>query len=865
MKKLYQTLAKTVIVFLMMVVPFVLTAQTQKPDASKKEAGKTEKSKVSKCEKLSTYKYWAITAYGAMDQFNGDLSKNLLLNDQWMFGAGASFTRQFSRVIGARFRGGWTPLKASVDNKYLPKAKEANEKNSYTVSQNFKSWVIEADLEATINWVNWIMGYKPERFFSSYLVAGIGLDHTQGVKETNGVPDVVIGYLGYPSHKGTDNNGYGNNSGIGGWNMDFKVVAGIGFDFNLSKHWSINPEILWRWRSSDVLDLTEGGEKQVINDMYSGVNLGLTYKFTGGCDLKNMAKLYDLVKYETTPAVLTEKGDSVMVTVKGTVPPKYFCPTAAMYFQPVLTYNGGQYEMPCATHLYGEKLTGQGTMIRYKEGGSFTYTCVFPYKPEMNTSMLTVAPVIYEAKEKVLLKKDEIKVKAKFIDLPKRDLAPGIIYTPTRILHDELTLIADHGYQKEVIVSKDGIIYFKKNKYDLDLKYGINKTDDAKNKLADLNAFIKQGWKIKEIAFNGYASPEGEETFNAGLSENRSKTGHSWMIDQYKGWAKEANKGNKDKKAVKAAVEAAGKDINMTLQHHGPDWNGFLRNVQSSNLKDKDKILNVINSNADASKKEQEIRNMILIYPEIEKDLLPTLRRCEITANLYEPRFTDAELLQYASSNPEKLKAEELLYAATLTTDNNVKATILDNAVKQFPNNWKILNNDAVVQIAKGNLGKAGELLTKAQAALPNNGIIENNIGVVAAKQKDLKKAEAQFKKAAQLGENTNYNQGVQLIPKGDYQKALTLLGNSKCTYNLGLAQLVSGNTAAAETTLKCAPDSPETNYLLAITAARSNNTKALYEYLTKACKNADLKAQARGDREFYTYANTPEFQNIVK
>ena len=136
---------------------------------------------------------------------------------------------------------------------------------------------------------------------------------------------------------------------------------------------------------------------------------------------------------------------------------------------------------------------------------------------------------------------------------------------------------------------------------------------------------------------------------------------------------------------------------------------------------------------------------------------------------------------------------------------------------------------------------------------------------MVAAKQKDLKKAEAQFKKAAQLGENTNYNQGVQLIPKGDYQKALTLLGNSKCTYNLGLAQLVSGNTAAAETTLKCAPDSPETNYLLAITAARSNNTKALYEYLTKACKNADLKAQARGDREFYTYANTPEFQNIVK
>jgi hypothetical protein len=31
------------------------------------------------------------------------------------------------------------------------------------------------------------------------------------------------------------------------------------------------------------------------------------------------------------------------------------------------------------------------------------------------------------------------------------------------------------------------------------------------------------------------------------------------------------------------------------------------------------------------------------------------------------------------------------------------------------------------------------------------------------------------------------------------------------------------------------------------------------------ACQDANLKAQAKGDREFYNYANTPEFQSIVK
>ena len=328
---------------------------------------------------------------------------------------------------------------------------------------------------------------------------------------------------------------------------------------------------------------------------------------------------------------------------------------------------------------------------------------------------------------------------------------------------------------------------------------------------------------------------------------------------------KEAEKNNKDKKAVKAAIEAAGKDVNIPLAHHGPDWNGFLKGVQNSDLKDKDKILNVVNSVADPKKKEQEIRNMILIYPQIEEKLLPPLRRCEVTANLYEPRFTDEELSKYAVSDPSKLKVEELLYAATITNDPAAKLTIYDNAAKQFPNNWKALNNAAAANIVKGNYAKANDYLTKAQGVAPNNGIIENNLGVVAAMQNNSKKAEAQFKKAQQLGENENYNLGIYEIPRGNYPKALNMLGNTKCNYNLGLAQLVSGNNSAAEATLKCAPQTPGNSYLLAIVGARTNNTKMLYEYLMKACQDANLKVQAQGDREFYNFAKTPEFQNIVK
>ena len=852
MKKFLPLLSKATVFLLALLISAASFAQEKKETTSRSNAA-------------PSYSYWSIGVFGGLMQFNGDLSKNLWVNlgkNSIGYNYGLVATKQFTRVIGVRARFAHGKLQSEVYGKNAWDYQSGNGKQAY-VSKKFIAYPLESDLQVTINWLNWALGYKPERIFSSYLIFGLGIDQTIGHR-TDLLTNTDDAWIGNKNQKGTAGS-VGNNSGINGQNLVFKVGAGIGFDFNIDKHWSIPVEVYWRWVDHDVLDMTPGGSKQVINDMYSSATVGVAYKFgyTGG-NLKEMAKRYGEVKYETTPPVLSEKGDSVTVTIKGTFPPKYFANKAAMQFQPVLTYNGGQTELKAIT-LKGEKVTGDGIPIKYKEGGSFTYTTTFPYKPEMNTSMLTVAPVIYEAKEVTYAKKGEIKEKVKFIELPSRDLVPGVIYTPTRIIPDQTSLLADHGYQKEVIVSKNGVVYFKVNKYDLDLKFGLNKTDAAKAALTDIDNFVHQGWKIKSIDMNGWASPEGEETFNAGLSENRAKTGQKWMVDQFQKWAKEANKDNKDKKAVKAAIEAAGKDVNIPLANHGPDWNGFLKAVQSSDLKDKDKILNVVNSAADPKKKEQEIRNMILIYPQIEEKLLPPLRRCEVTANLYEPRFTDQELSQYAVSDPSKLKVEELLYAATLTNDAATKLKIYENAAAQFPGNWKALNNAASANIAKGNFAKANDYLVKAQGIAPNTGIIENNLGVVAARQNDQKKAEAQFKKAQQLGENESYNLGMYEIPRGNYPKALNMLGNAKCSYNLGLAQLVSGNNSAAEATLRCAPQTPETFYLLSIVGARTNNTKMLYEFLMKACQYPNLKAQAAGDREFYNFAKTPEFQNIVK
>jgi len=122
------------------------------------------------------------------------------------------------------------------------------------------------------------------------------------------------------------------------------------------------------------------------------------------------------------------------------------------------------------------------------------------------------------------------------------------------------------------------------------------------------------------------------------------------------------------------------------------------------------------------------------------------------------------------------------------------------------------------------------------------------------------------FRKEKGLGEDETYNEGIHLITKGKYDEAVNLLSIKKCNHNLGLAQLLAGNSQAAIVTLKCAPVSAMTYYVLAIAAARTNDNALLWENLTKAVNmNASLKIKAAGDREFIRYFNVPEFQTIVK
>ena len=116
---------------------------------------------------------------------------------------------------------------------------------------------------------------------------------------------------------------------------------------------------------------------------------------------------------------------------------------------------------------------------------------------------------------------------------------------------------------------------------------------------------------------------------------------------------------------------------------------------------------------------------------------------------------------------------------------------------------------------------------------------------------------------AKELGLNTDYNDGVVHIHKGNYDKAVKLMtkGNPNCDYNVALAQTLDKKYTVAEETIKCLEENGQTLYLQAIIASRTNDMEKSLKHLSKAIrKDSKIKKMAKEDMEFAYLHDNPDF-----
>jgi len=694
-----------------------------------------------------------------------------------------------------------------------------------TKNMYFETDMKEYFLGTTVSFSNLFFGYKP-RLINIYGTVGIGMSTFSPKAYKNDNPGVVV-----PGDKNNPNDDWANTT-------EAMYPTGFGIDFRFNDRWDMNLETTIRWFDSDKLDGYKSGEK---NDAYFFTSLGLGYSFGQGKSSK--------INIETEPTTLAIVGDSVPILIKGNFPEK-FDSKSVVAFAPVLKY-GDQTKQLETMYFQGAEVAEEnqkpGAVVVPVEGGSFTYSTAVAYEPGMDVCEVYVDPMVsYKGKEAT--------------SMGDRKIADGLIMTNKRYHNSEHLLLAPNGFKRDIVKSQAGTIYFVVNKSNLNFNFKLNKTDDAKKGLTELKTFVENGWEIKNVEINAWASPEGEESFNQGLSQKRAEAAKKYTEDEYNKYIKAKAK----KLGVK--VDEIKQDIQWDLRANGEDWDGFMKSVQASNIKDKNIIANVVNSQPDLNKREQEIRNMTVIYKEIEEDILPPLRRAVIKVNSYEPSYTDEEIAQYATSAPDSLNVNALLYAATLTSDPNAQLNIYKTTINKYPKCWRAYNNAGYAASELGDFAAANNYFAKARQIAGDDGIVLNNAGAMAAKKKNYAEAKEDYLAAQKQGVDVSYNMGIVKLAEGNYSSSVNSFSGEKCDYNLALAHVLAQNYNAAKATLNCSEKTADNYYLMAIIGARTSDDNMVFENLKSAiAKDAKYKEVAAKDKEFIKYYANPNFQNAIK
>ena len=606
--------------------------------------------------------------------------------------------------------------------------------------------------------------------------------------------------------------------------------------------------------------------KAVLNTLL----VGLLVVVAASCgSIKTMQKNHNQVRYQVSPNPLEAHGDKVIVTINGNIPENYFQKNAVVYMQPILTWETGEVILS-PMNLKGSKIEGNGKAIDKKTGGRFVYKDTVLYREGMENAQLTLNPVAYKAKavNEADATHSEALENPGAIQLGNVKISQGINSTSNRVDTRGDLSMAPHNYSPKTTELMSANIYFTVNLADLNWNNEQNKKNDAKRAVDNMKSYIANNSVPRQIFVNAWASPEGEESFNIGLSKKRSETTEklvNTILDE--ALAERAKAENIKPADVKKYIQDAKKDVVIQTNAKGEDWDNFIRLVEGSSLREKNTVINVVKSQPDKIRREQEIRNMSVVFRQIEQDILPILRRGEIAFNFSGVQKTDQEIAKMAVTNPDNLTFDELMYAASLTSNYANKLSIYKSATERFGSQWEGWNNAGAVGLTLNQLDESRQYLETADKLSPNNATIKNNLALLHLALKDVQTADKYMQEAVALGnEQAMVNQAIVDIKKGNYEEAARKLDGRKCVYNLALLQLLTGNTGNAIRTLDCCMDqTAEVNYLRAVCYARLDDVPGLIKNLREATKQEPAyKYKAKNDIEFRRYISNYEFQTIV-
>ena len=632
--------------------------------------------KVGNQNKRPAEKYWYIQADGGLSINHGDLANyNGWVFDDFNHYKGQAFQNwnahlgigyQFGKVIGLNLKGGYGLLSGHKHGQALV---FLDDNGIYYDLGLTKTNYIEGNLNLTFNLFN-IFNYNPRRVINLVPHVGFGgIYYKAGmVSQLNQDDEMELPALRNAADKRE---------------LNFTVPVGMEVTFNLAPKFDIFLDYTYNFTGTDKLDqvakIASDEAKHIINDkdMYSQLNLGLRYKFNNPCEIEKMPDQIEV--YAIPDPLVADEDGNVCFDVVVKVPANYFQKEAVLNLKPKFTYKGGEIEVPEPIIMVGEKVkaeSGYDFRVPYAEGGEFTKhynkesNLCMPYQEEMSNCELKGDPMVYVYDGHIYPTQDEIVKNAYYVQGRTQKLADGvsvpdcpkvtnirkevngkditwtwdadpivsafevIVKVDNRQVKKEkitaktysINMTEEGEYKIEIVsdcrystgdkvegegtnntieeIKPDFVYFFDYNKSNIP---GNNKDVKKRNEIArqSVKELLKDG--AKSIRIEGYASPENGMGTNDQLSKDRAEAAV---------------------RDIKSQVKKNAKNIEVKSQKgNGSDWDTFKKLVEKSNIKDKDAILNKVKN---ASNKEKEIQDLKHVYPELERDILPLIRRAEV-------------------------------------------------------------------------------------------------------------------------------------------------------------------------------------------------------------------------------------------
>lgn len=289
-------------------------------------------------------------------------------------------------------------------------------------------------------------------------------------------------------------------------------------------------------------------------------------------------------------------------------------------------------------------------------------------------------------------------------------------------------IVPDLNVRKERSVSRQAHIHFPVSRWDILPELGDNLEELGKITTAFRELADDSDVSITSISVDGYASPEGPHNFNTQLSQNRAKAISSYISRSFKY-----------------------PEHSILTQGHAEDWDGLKRLLQTWENPDRDRALNIIQTETDLTARQKKLAGLAA-YKTMLNELYPLLRRNEYTFYYTIVPYTIERATKLINTHPEKLSVEEMIAVANrypIYSDAfNECAGI---AFKFYPESPIAHIYMAAIALHKNDTVTAADFLSPISEDIR----AWNLLGVCAALNNNLKEASHYFQMAAETGDKT--------------------------------------------------------------------------------------------------------------